>query len=234
MVGAVGGRVGVGAGYVLAATSQTDAAILSFFQLLSLPRLVLVPSAVVPCCRQVTTEEERVKFTEQLSEGEDWLYGDGETADATAFTAKLKGLQVVGKPITLRASEAELRPEVSLKDMRGLRLQIPYPSRHTKCHLALGSTCRLNNLVHFTNFHTAGHTSIMCADKQARCCHWLLPFVQILAGVTEPLRTSHWTLTVCQHADHVLNVPALLRCRSDPCWCEGAPGGSREDHCQLG
>jgi hypothetical protein len=65
----------------------------------------------------VTTEEERVKFTEQLSEGEDWLYGDGETADATAFTAKLKGLQVVGKPITLRASEAELRPEVSLSDV---------------------------------------------------------------------------------------------------------------------
>ncbi len=62
---------------------------------------------------QVTTEEERVKFTEQLIEGEDWLYGDGETADAAAFTAKLKELQVVGKPITLRASEAELRPEVS-------------------------------------------------------------------------------------------------------------------------
>jgi hypothetical protein len=73
----------------------------------------------------VTTEEERVKFTEQLSEGEDWLYGDGETADATAFTAKLKGLQVVGKPITLRASEAELRPEVSLIGIRGLCLQIP-------------------------------------------------------------------------------------------------------------
>jgi hypoxia up-regulated 1 len=60
----------------------------------------------------VTTEEDRVKFTEQLSEAEDWLYGDGEEADTAAFQDKLKALETVGKPIALRASEAELRPEV--------------------------------------------------------------------------------------------------------------------------
>jgi len=61
---------------------------------------------------EVTTEDERVKFTEQLSEAEDWLYGDGETADAAAFTDKLKTLQAVGSPIAVRATELELRAEV--------------------------------------------------------------------------------------------------------------------------
>lgn len=61
---------------------------------------------------QVTTEDERVKFTEQLSDAEDWLYGDGETADAAAFTDKLKALEGVGSPIAVRATELELRPEV--------------------------------------------------------------------------------------------------------------------------
>jgi hypothetical protein len=65
-------------------------------------------------CLQVTTEDERVKFTEQLSEAEDWLYGDGEAADAAAFQSKLKGLEAVGAPIAHRASEAELRPEVGV------------------------------------------------------------------------------------------------------------------------
>lgn len=63
---------------------------------------------------QVTTEEERNKFTEQLSEAEDWLYGDGELANASEFKEKLKTLQAVGKPIEVRASEAELRPEVRI------------------------------------------------------------------------------------------------------------------------
>jgi len=53
-----------------------------------------------------------VKFTEQLSDAEDWLYGDGETADAAAFTDKLKTLESVGSPIAVRATELELRPEV--------------------------------------------------------------------------------------------------------------------------
>lgn len=61
---------------------------------------------------EVTTEDERVKFTEQLSDAEDWLYGDGETADAAAFTDKLKTLESVGSPIAVRATELELRPEV--------------------------------------------------------------------------------------------------------------------------
>jgi molecular chaperone DnaK (HSP70) len=69
---------------------------------------------------QVTTEEERNKFTEQLSEAEDWLYGDGEAAGASEFKERLSALQAVGKPIEVRASEAELRPEVSLVGSDGL------------------------------------------------------------------------------------------------------------------
>lgn len=55
-----------------------------------------------------------MKFTEQLSDAEDWLYGDGEAADAAQFTEKLKVLEGVGSPIAVRASELELRPEVSV------------------------------------------------------------------------------------------------------------------------
>lgn len=60
----------------------------------------------------MTSEDERVTFTEQLSEAEDWLYGDGEAADAAAFKDKLTQLEKVGLPIAVRANEQEIRPEV--------------------------------------------------------------------------------------------------------------------------
>jgi hypothetical protein len=64
------------------------------------------------CCCQVTTEEARVKFIEQLTEAEDWLYGDGETEAADAFKSRLAALKAVGEPIARRAAELELRPQV--------------------------------------------------------------------------------------------------------------------------
>ena len=87
---------------------------------------------------QVTTEEERVKFTEQLSDAEDWLYGDGETADAAEFKDKLKVLEGVGSPIATRASELELRAEVSctciwlLSSQRNCTSFLELTLRHTR------------------------------------------------------------------------------------------------------
>lgn len=69
---------------------------------------------------QVTTEEQRVKFTEQLTDAEDWLYGDGEHEGAAAYKAKLKGLKAVGEPMKYRAQEMELRPEM----IRAVREQV--------------------------------------------------------------------------------------------------------------
>jgi hypothetical protein len=51
-------------------------------------------------------------FTEQLTEAEDWLYGDGEGEGAGAFTSKLADLTTVGNPMTSRAAEKEAREEV--------------------------------------------------------------------------------------------------------------------------
>ncbi|WIA37837.1 hypothetical protein OEZ86_014693 [Tetradesmus obliquus] len=62
--------------------------------------------------QQVTTEEARVMFIEQLTEAEDWLYGDGEAEAADAFSTRLAGLKAVGEPIARRAAELELRPQV--------------------------------------------------------------------------------------------------------------------------
>eukprot|EP00775_Hariotina_reticulata_P013787 gene13787-13908_t len=62
--------------------------------------------------QQVTSEESRVAFTEQLTAAEDWLYGDGETEGAEAFKSKLKDLKAVGDPMARRAAELDLRPQV--------------------------------------------------------------------------------------------------------------------------
>jgi hypothetical protein len=35
---------------------------------------------------------------------------------------------------------------------------------------------------------------MVCADKHAWCCHWLLHFVQILAGVRERLEAAEKTI----------------------------------------
>eukprot|EP00879_Flechtneria_rotunda_P024057 GHRR01025481.1.p1 GENE.GHRR01025481.1~~GHRR01025481.1.p1 ORF type:complete len:539 (+),score=222.19 GHRR01025481.1:412-2028(+) len=62
--------------------------------------------------RQVTVELDRVKLIEQLTEAEDWLYGDGEHEAAEAFRTKLAGLKATGDPMVTRANELELRPQV--------------------------------------------------------------------------------------------------------------------------
>jgi hypothetical protein len=55
-----------------------------------------------------------VKFIEQLTEAEDWLYGDGELEAADAFKTRLAALKAVGEPISRRAAELELRPQVGM------------------------------------------------------------------------------------------------------------------------
>lgn len=51
----------------------------------------------------MTTEDERTKFTEQLTAMEDWLYMEGEAEGAAEFRAKLKELKDVGGPMKTRA-----------------------------------------------------------------------------------------------------------------------------------
>ena len=63
----------------------------------------LHPRMRCPRHHQVTTEEERAKFTEQLTAMEDWLYMDGEAEGAKEFRAKLKELKDVGGPMKTRA-----------------------------------------------------------------------------------------------------------------------------------
>jgi hypothetical protein len=81
--------------------------------MLLLPHTAAAAAALHCCCCQVTTEEARVKFIEQLTEAEDWLYGDGEAEAAEAFKSRLSALKAVGEPIARRAAELELRPQVS-------------------------------------------------------------------------------------------------------------------------
>ncbi len=51
----------------------------------------------------MTTEEQRTKFTEQLTAAEDWIYSDGETEGAPEFKARLRSLKTVGEPMKGRA-----------------------------------------------------------------------------------------------------------------------------------
>ena len=51
----------------------------------------------------MTTEEQRTKFTEQLTEMEDWLYMEGEAEGAVEFRARLKQVKDVGDPMKKRA-----------------------------------------------------------------------------------------------------------------------------------
>lgn len=59
---------------------------------------------------QVTTEEQRMKFLEQLTDMEDWLYSDGEAEAAAEFKKRLATLKAVGDPMSSRAHELEERP----------------------------------------------------------------------------------------------------------------------------
>ncbi|KAK7327235.1 hypothetical protein VNO80_31600 [Phaseolus coccineus] len=59
---------------------------------------------------KVSTSEERQSFIEKLDQVQDWLYTDGEDANATEFQERLDQLKAVGDPIFLRLKELTARP----------------------------------------------------------------------------------------------------------------------------
>jgi len=58
----------------------------------------------------VSTEQERQSFAEKLNEVQDWLYMDGEDAQANEFKERLDQLKAIGDPILFRLSELKARP----------------------------------------------------------------------------------------------------------------------------
>ncbi|CAJ2668459.1 heat shock protein 70 kDa [Trifolium pratense] len=59
---------------------------------------------------KVSTSEERQSFVGKLDEVQDWLYTDGEDANATEFEERLNQLKAVGDPIFFRLKELTARP----------------------------------------------------------------------------------------------------------------------------
>ncbi|KAI4305507.1 hypothetical protein L6164_028869 [Bauhinia variegata] len=60
---------------------------------------------------KVSTSDERQSFVEKLDQVQDWLYTDGEDANATEFQERLDTLKAVGDPIFFRLKELTDRPE---------------------------------------------------------------------------------------------------------------------------
>lgn len=73
---------------------------------------------------QVTTEEQRTSFREELTDAEDWLYGDGEHEDAAGYRKKLSELSTTGQPMTKRRQELEMRPRVGAGGRGGGRVRV--------------------------------------------------------------------------------------------------------------
>ncbi|KAH0935113.1 hypothetical protein HID58_012230 [Brassica napus] len=76
-----------------------------------------------PEFEKISTQEERKAFVEKLDEAtcdiewvsgvlqvQDWLYMDGEDANATEFQERLDSLKAIGSPISLRSDELTARP----------------------------------------------------------------------------------------------------------------------------
>lgn len=61
-------------------------------------------------CAKVSTNDERQSFVEKLDQVQDWLYMDGEDANATEFQERLDMLKAVGDPIFFRLKELTSRP----------------------------------------------------------------------------------------------------------------------------
>jgi len=67
-------------------------------------------------CLQVSTEEDRSKIMELLTQQEEWLYEEeAATANASTLEAKLEALQLHVAPIFARALELETRPLLAEK-----------------------------------------------------------------------------------------------------------------------
>ncbi|CAF2130080.1 unnamed protein product [Brassica rapa subsp. narinosa] len=62
-----------------------------------------------PEFEKISTQEERKAFVEKLDEA-NWLYMDGEDANATEFQERLDSLKAIGSPISLRSDELTARP----------------------------------------------------------------------------------------------------------------------------
>ena len=54
--------------------------------------------------------QDRVKFLEQLSSTEDWLYDEGEDQSKKVYVARLDELKKVGNPVEDRLTESANRP----------------------------------------------------------------------------------------------------------------------------
>ncbi|XP_010440120.1 PREDICTED: heat shock 70 kDa protein 17 [Camelina sativa] len=63
-----------------------------------------------PEFEKISTQEERKAFVEKLDEVQDWLYMDGEDANATEFQDRLDSLKAIGNPISFRSEELTARP----------------------------------------------------------------------------------------------------------------------------
>uniref|UniRef100_A0A7N0UGC3 Heat shock 70 kDa protein 17 n=1 Tax=Kalanchoe fedtschenkoi TaxID=63787 RepID=A0A7N0UGC3_KALFE len=61
----------------------------------------------------VSTNEERQFFAKKLEEVQEWLYMDGEDANATDFQQRLEMLKSIGDPLFFRLSEVSARPAAS-------------------------------------------------------------------------------------------------------------------------
>ncbi|XP_057958606.1 heat shock 70 kDa protein 17 [Malania oleifera] len=62
---------------------------------------------------KISTNEERQSFNEKLDEVQEWLYTDGEDANATEFQERLDLLKAIGDPIFFRLNELTERPAAS-------------------------------------------------------------------------------------------------------------------------
>ena len=58
-----------------------------------------------------STEAQRDEIKTLLMDGEDWMYAEGENANATTLQAKMDDIKVKYLPIQVRAMEAEERPD---------------------------------------------------------------------------------------------------------------------------
>lgn len=60
---------------------------------------------------KISTSDERQSFIQKLDEVQEWLYTDGEDANATEFQERLDSLKAIGEPIFFRFKELTARPE---------------------------------------------------------------------------------------------------------------------------
>ena len=88
-------------------------------------------------------EGKRAAFVKELTEVEEWLYGDGEGANKGKFVEKLESLQKTGEPISMRAREFEMLPDAFARLDKAIQVQVALKSGG----LMAGVTRRMIHLV---------------------------------------------------------------------------------------